>query len=97
MKLFTLAIVFACFVAIYGEKARFDNYRVYSVEVENIQQLNVLREFDTGRDGITFLIAPTGIQQTAEIVVPPHKFADMSELFETYEMKNQIKIDNLQK
>lgn len=97
MKLFTLAIVVACFVASFGEKARFDNYRVYSVEVENVQQLKVLREFDSGLDGITFLIAPTGIHQTAEMVVPPHKFADMSELFEAYEMKNQIKIDNLQK
>ncbi|XP_055308561.1 uncharacterized protein LOC129572592 [Sitodiplosis mosellana] len=96
MKLITVAILFACFVACLGEKARYDNYRVYSIEVENEQQLEVLRDFESGRDGISFLETPTGIQQTAEIIVPPHKFADIGDLFEEQKLKNHVKIANLQ-
>ncbi|XP_031623242.1 zinc carboxypeptidase-like [Contarinia nasturtii] len=97
MKLIIVAILFACVVACFSEKARYDNYRVYSIEVENEQQFEVLKRFESGLDGISFLETPTGIQQKAEIIVPPHKFADISELFETLKIKNQIKIANLQK
>ena len=45
MRFLTLAIALAGLVAIFGEKARFDNYRVYSIEVENEQQLKVLKKF----------------------------------------------------
>ncbi|XP_055307071.1 zinc carboxypeptidase A 1-like, partial [Sitodiplosis mosellana] len=97
MKFLALAIVFACFVACLGEKARYDNYRVYSIEVENEQQLEVLKDFESGPNGISFLETPTGIQQTAEIIVPPHKFADIVDLFEKLKLKNHLKIANLQK
>lgn len=97
MKLLSVAIVFACFVAGFSEKARFDNYRVYSIDVENEQQLAVLKDFESGLDGISFLETPTGTQQIAEIIVPPHKFADINELFDELKLKNRVKIENLQK
>lgn len=97
MKLLALAIGFVCSVQILGEKARFDNYRVYSVEVENVEQLEVLRDFEDGLDGISFLETPTGIQQTAEIIVPPHKFAHIGDIFDEQKLKNHVKIENLQK
>lgn len=95
MNFLSLAILLICFVASLAEKARFDNYRVYSVEVENDLQFEVLQQFE--RDGISFLESPTGIHQTVEIIVPPHKFADIHELFETLKLKNQLEIQNLQK
>lgn len=96
MKLFVVAVFIACFTAALGEKARYDNYRVYSVNVENEEQLKVLNELEAYPDGTRFLESPTGVSQIAELVVPPHKFADIAELFEAYEIKNRIKTENLQ-
>lgn len=80
----------------FSEKARFDNYRVYSVQIDNSQQLRILQELENYQDGLTFLEAPTP-SSMIEIVVPPHKFADITELFDNYNMKNEIKISNLQR
>lgn len=35
-----------------GEKARYDNYRVYEVFIENAEQLNLLREIEIDLDGV---------------------------------------------
>lgn len=37
-----------------AEKARFDNYRVYSIAVDNQQQLNVLKELNEISDSVKF-------------------------------------------
>lgn len=95
MKSLAVAILAAFFIVAFGEKIRFDNYRVYSVSIKNEEQLNVLRELQVYPDGISFRVMPTTVGQTVEIVVPPHKFADISELFS--EFNNQIKTENIQK
>lgn len=96
MKSFVLAVFVACFALALGEKARFDNYRVYSVNVENEDQLKVFQQLEAYPDGTMFLESPTGVGQIAELLVPPHKFADIVELFEANEIKNRIKTANLQ-
>lgn len=97
MKSFTLAIFIACFIVVFGEKARYDNYRVYSIAVETEEQLKVLLDLENYQDGVAFVETPHAVQQNAEIIVPPHKFADISELLETFSMKHQLKTENLQK
>lgn len=97
MKFFVLTIFVACFAIAFAEKARFDNYRIYSVNIENDQQLNVLHDLQNYPDGITFQTIPTRVGQLAHLIVPPHKFADISELFEAYKFKNEIKTKNLQR
>lgn len=98
MKSFILAVFAVYFVVVVlADKARFDNYRVYSVIVENDEQLNVLRELEIDRNGILFLEPLTRIGQIADLIAPPHKFADISELFNAYEIKNRIKTENVQK
>lgn len=79
------------------EKARFDNYRIYSIGVENDEQLQVLQNLESHQDSIQFIMPPTVNQTSVEVIVPPHKFADFSELCDKYQMKNQIKIENLQR
>jgi hypothetical protein len=37
-----------------AEKARFDNYRVYSIAVETREQLKVLREIEESSDSVSF-------------------------------------------
>lgn len=97
MKSFVLAVFAACFaVVVLGRKVRFDNYRVYSAIVENDEQLKVLRDLEINPDGILFLELPTGTG-IANFIAPPHKFADISELFDAYEIKHKIKTENVQK
>lgn len=98
MKSFVVAISIACFVVVaFSEKLRYDNYRIYSLNVANEEQLKVLNELEAYPDGIVFLESPTGVGQIAELLVSPHKFADIAELFETYEIENRIKTSNFQK
>lgn len=97
MKSFVVAICFACFVVAFGEKARFDYYRIYTVNIENEEKLKVLRKLHASPDGTSFLKGPNLVGQTASLIVPPHKFADISELFEAYKIENRITTTNLQK
>lgn len=97
MKLFILAIIVTCLAAVSSEKARYDNYRVYAVEIENQQQLKLLQDIEIQRDGILFIKFPTNTQQRAELIVPPHKFGEIKTLFEAHNIKNWIEVDDLQK
>lgn len=97
MALFELAIFFACFSLSFGEKARFDNYRVYSIKIKDERQLEMLQALENSQDGIVYIEPPISILRPAEIMVPPHKFADISEFFSKFTIENDIKIDNLQR
>lgn len=97
MKSFVFAILLACVAVAVAEKARFDNYRVYSIVIENEDQLNVLQELERHQDGLQFLEAPISTKRNAEIIVPPHKLADIVDYFERNDLKHSIKYENLQK
>lgn len=97
MKAIIFIVLFVCVALSLGEKARFDNYRVYSIDVETDEQLQVLKEIENQQNGVLFLMPPTTTQTFVELIVPPHKFADISELCEKFQMKNDLKIDNLQR
>lgn len=97
MRAVKLVMFFASFSVIFGDKARFDHYRVYSIEVKTEEQVNVLQELENQQDGLTFTRPATATDTVAEIIVPPHKFADISEFYEKFNLTNQIIIDDLQK
>lgn len=97
IKMIVFISILIFFNIIAADKARFDNYRVYSIEIKNEQQLKVLQQLENHQDGLLFLIPPMTVPMRVEILVPPHKFADISELCENHGIKNEIPIDNLQK
>lgn len=90
-------VLFAFFAQTFGEKARFDNYRVYSINIQNENQLEVLQGLESSQDGISYIEAPITVKRAAEMIVPPHKYADISEFFEKFGIEHEIKIDNLQR
>ena len=49
-----LCLVFVALVfgSVISERARFDNYRVYSINIENAKQLNVLQDLNEYPDGV---------------------------------------------
>lgn len=97
MKWFALAIFVVNFILISGEKARFDNYRVYSLKIDNEKQLEALQELEHSPNGLFYLEAPVSIHKNAQIIVPPHKFGDVSEFLDKHEIDNEIRVKNLQK
>lgn len=96
MKLLILNIFCACFLLISAEKIRFDNYRVYSVKIENEKHLEVLKELENNSNGLMYIEAPVYVHRAAELVVPPHNFSNIEEFFKTNEFKHEIKTNNLQ-
>lgn len=96
-----LIVIFACHLLIVrmsrGEKARFDNYRVYSVKIANEKQLELLQNLEDAPDGIAYIEAPVSMRQKAEMIVPPHKFAGVNEFFEKFGIESEIKIENIQR
>lgn len=96
MYTFKLVVIFACHLLISGEKARFDNYRIWSARIQSEKQLELLQNLENSPDGISYIEAPISINRNAEMIVPPHKFADISNFFETFGIDNEIKVDNIQ-
>lgn len=90
-----LAITLSIGVSV-ADRARFDNYRVYQFKVESEKQLNILREIENFPDGYSFWDSPATVGANAEIVVPPHKFSDFSEICDQFELKCKLKIVNVQ-
>jgi len=54
MKILLWAIAFVALVA--AEKTRFDNYRVYSINIENEVQLKALQELENSDDSVKDLL-----------------------------------------
>lgn len=54
MKLFVIALLAAVLVlGAQSEKARFDNYRVYQILIENDQQLELMQSIEAYPDGVS--------------------------------------------
>ncbi|XP_055308556.1 zinc carboxypeptidase-like [Sitodiplosis mosellana] len=88
---------FACFFLIcYGEKDRFDNYRVYNIEVNDDAGLGEFQKLEESSSRIVFLNEPN-IHQPFQILVPPDQLANITELFERSAVKNEVQHENFQK
>lgn len=97
MRFFAFVMIFSSILVTFGEKARFDNYRVYLIHIDNADQLKVIQDLEANPDGLLFLEVPTTIHSIAELLVPPHKFAEISEIFKKHNLKNQVRTNNLQR
>lgn len=88
------ALVSAAVLLVSAEKARFDNYRILSVKIANEEQRLFLERLDEASDSVEVLSeAENGI---AEIVVAPHKLADVDEMFERNGIQSEVNHANLQ-
>lgn len=83
-------------ILVKSDKVRYDHYRVYSLKVETPEKLSVLQKLETFPDGVLFLVGPS-LSQDARLVVPPHKFANVTELFNEHRIQNEILTENLQR
>ncbi|XP_065072617.1 zinc carboxypeptidase-like [Ochlerotatus camptorhynchus] len=80
----------------FGDKVRFDNYRLYEVSVKNEEQLKVLQYLEQFPDGYSFWESPVQTNMNLRMVVPPHKFGDFEEMMERFDMESSLKVNNVQ-
>lgn len=92
-----VALLFAAGL-VTANKASFENYRVYSVDVENdwqLQELHHLENADFG--GLEFWKSPSAVGQRADIMVAPHQVAMFSETIEKLRLSSRLMVDNVQR
>lgn len=78
------------------EKATFENYRVFSVNVTNRAQLEALNQL-SDLDGFDFWQHLSFVGRRCDIMVAPHRLADFAEITEKLRLPNQVMVDNVQK
>ncbi|XP_059617060.1 zinc carboxypeptidase-like [Phlebotomus argentipes] len=94
MKLVVLSILLALAAA---DRARFDNYRVYSVSIENQEHLRTLKSVNKGLNGYDFLTEPRIVGSVADIIVAPHLQEDFESLTKDNGLKVELVTADLQK
>ncbi|XP_039434693.1 zinc carboxypeptidase-like [Culex pipiens pallens] len=91
------AVLLAATSVALAEKARFDNYRLYRIQIDSVQDLEVLQAIEQLREGYTFWAEPVQLNSHADLVVPPHKFAEFGELVERHGLRAELTVTDLQK
>lgn len=97
MKLLSGLSIALVVAVISAEKMRFDHHKVYKLNVENDEQLNVLRQLEETPNGeYTFWDSPR-VGHFVDVVVPPHKLYEFGGILNNFNILHDIKIENLQK
>lgn len=94
MKLF-IFLCAAIFAPTLAGKARFDNYRVFSFDVANVDQAKFWHQIEEQFSDYDFWSGPRVGRESA-VMVPPHKLADFDELAILSNTTYQLKIENVQ-
>lgn len=76
------------------EKIRYDNYKVYSIVAHADDQVQALRYLET--DSEYQFWTTSGLKEPIDIVVPPHKVEELSELISKLSLDWKVKVENLQ-
>lgn len=91
-----LLVLAALAAVVLADKARYDLYRVYTVELQTVKQLEIMRMVQEEDQSYDFWNEIEQIGGSVDIMVPPHKRGEFSELMEKNWFSYQIKIQNVQ-
>lgn len=96
---FSTWFLFICGFSVYirCDKISYENCRVYSIHPENMEQLQFLQGIEGYDQDLVFLTAPLSTRFAVDIVVPPSKLDYINGKIAEYELKNEIKTENLQR
>ncbi|KAH8365222.1 hypothetical protein KR084_006266, partial [Drosophila pseudotakahashii] len=78
------------------DQARYDNYRIYNVEFENEEQIELFQKLEQQSDSLTFIGHAREIGQKLSILVSAHRVADIADLLQTYKVKHRVLTYNFQ-
>lgn len=96
MKIISVLILVFCWLnSSYSEKARFDNYKLYTLKINTSEQLQVLRDIEEHVEDYEVWKSAT-IGHEADIMVPPHKLGHFQDLINDFGFESNLKIENVQ-
>lgn len=72
------------------DQARYDNYRIYNVEFDNEEQIELFQKLEEESDSLTFIGHAREIGQKLSILVAAHRVADFADLLKTYKLKHRV-------
>ncbi|XP_073824116.1 zinc carboxypeptidase A 1-like [Musca autumnalis] len=79
-----------------GERARYDNYRVYQTTASSPAELEVLKQLEGTSDSIMFMDGIHYMNKPINVVVAPHKVPDFLEIMGVNEIEYKLIESNLQ-
>lgn len=94
MKLILLLAVVVA--AVLADKARYDFYRVYTVEVKNQEQLELLHNVEQQDMSYDFWSDVVSVGRSVDVMVPPHKRGEFTAMMDKNGFDYNIKIQNVQ-
>ncbi|XP_055697296.1 zinc carboxypeptidase-like [Phlebotomus papatasi] len=80
-----------------AEKLRFDNYKVYKVQVDNEEQLKVMHQIERAAfSSYDFWRSPSYVGNPVEVMVAPHKLSEFEDIMSFLKFSYSLKIANVQ-
>ncbi|XP_067628792.1 zinc carboxypeptidase A 1-like [Eurosta solidaginis] len=76
--------------------ARYDHYRVYKVEIDTDQHVDLFQKLEEQSDSLTFIGHAREVGQKLSILVAAHRVADFADLLHTYAVKHRVLTYNFQ-
>ncbi|XP_063227975.1 zinc carboxypeptidase-like [Bacillus rossius redtenbacheri] len=87
-----------CLLAgVLAEKARYDNYRVFRLTPATQSQVEALRALEENPDGLSFWTDVRAANLSVDVMVPPHKISEFSEIMDELRMESSLFISDVQK
>ncbi|XP_060660440.1 zinc carboxypeptidase [Drosophila nasuta] len=78
------------------DQARYDHYRIYNVQFDNEQQIELFQKLEAESDSLTFIGHAREVGQKLSILVAAHRVADFADLLATYKVQHRVLTYNFQ-
>ncbi|KAM7341960.1 zinc carboxypeptidase-like isoform 1-T1 [Cochliomyia hominivorax] len=80
----------------YEDRSRYDHYRIYNVELDTEQHVDLFQKLEEQSDSMIFIGHARQTGQKLSILVAAHKVADLADLLEHYHVKHRVLTYNFQ-
>lgn len=92
---FQLTIVLLLAASCFATKARYDNYKLYSLQLKTEEQAKMVVELEHSTDAYDFWTGAS-LSQDTDVMVPPHKFGEFEDFLDRFNIDFHIKVENIQ-
>lgn len=79
-----------------AQKDRFDHHRLYGVQIDTLEQLQLFHNLEENSDGYLLWNYPV-LGDTLDLMVAPHKLSEFMTLIDSYHLQVSLKIKNVQR
>lgn len=97
MKLLSGLVLALIVAVISAEKMRFDNHKIFNINVKNVEQMNVLKQLEETPEGNYVFGESPVVGRQVPVVVPPHKLYEFVGIMNNLNIEHELKVENLQK